>query len=96
MTAGRGATEVHWMLRPGACDVQHCQPAARGLLSFLSLLRAFWLNVIKRNGACDVEHFKPSAHGLLSFLSLLRAFLLNIITRNQAIFASHFRGRLDL
>ena len=29
------------MLRPGAGFVQHCQPAARGLLSFLSLIRAF-------------------------------------------------------
>ena len=46
-----GATEVNWMLRPGAGSVWHCQPAARGLLSFLSLLRAFLLNAIKRNQA---------------------------------------------
>ena len=51
MTAGRGATEVHWMLRPGAGSVLHFQPAARGLLSLISLVRAFLLNVIKRNQA---------------------------------------------
>ena len=49
MTAGQGATEVYWMLRPGAGSVSYCQPAARGLLSFLSLLRDFLLNAIKRN-----------------------------------------------
>ena len=49
MTAGRGATEVHWMLRPSAGFVQHYQPAARGLLSLISLLGAFVLNVIQRN-----------------------------------------------
>ena len=47
VTAGRGAIAVHWMLRPGACDVKHCKLAARGLLSFLSLLGAFLLTVIK-------------------------------------------------
>ena len=52
MTAGRDVLEVYWMSRPGACDVEHCQPAARGLLSFLSLLRAFLLNAIKRNHFC--------------------------------------------
>ena len=51
MTAGRGVAEVHWMSRPGACDVSHRQHAEHGLLSFLSLLRAFLLNVIKRNQA---------------------------------------------
>ena len=45
MTAGRDVVEVHWMPRPGACDVLHRQPAAHGLLSFLSLLGAFLLNV---------------------------------------------------
>ena len=49
MTAGWGAIEVYWMLRPGASSVLHCQPAARGLLSLISLLRAFLLNAIKRN-----------------------------------------------
>ena len=29
-------------------NMEHFKPAARGLLSFLSLLRAFLLNVIKR------------------------------------------------
>ena len=51
MTAGRGTIEVHWMLRPGAGFVSHCQPAEHGLLYFLSLLRAFLLNAIKRNQA---------------------------------------------
>ena len=51
MTAGRGATKVYWMLRPGAGSVSHCQPAARGLLSLISLLRAFFTkrSLIKRN-----------------------------------------------
>ena len=51
MTAGRGAIEVHWALRPGAGFVSHCQPAEHGLLlsSFLSLLSAFLLNATKRN-----------------------------------------------
>ena len=49
MTAGRGATEVYWMLRPGAGSISHCQPAARGLLYLISLLRVFLRNVIKRN-----------------------------------------------
>ena len=49
MTAGQGVVEVHWMPGPGACDVLHRQPAAHSLLTFLSLLRAFLLNVIKRN-----------------------------------------------
>ena len=31
--------------------MEHCKPAARGLLSLISLLRAFLLNVIKRNQA---------------------------------------------
>ena len=31
------------------CDVEHCKPAARGLLSFLSLLRAFSLKLINAN-----------------------------------------------
>ena len=50
MTAGRGVIEVEvdGMPRPGACDVEHFQPAARGLLSFLSLLGAFLLNAIKQ------------------------------------------------
>ena len=47
MTAGRGVTEVHWMSRPGACDVSHRQPAEHGLFSFLSLLGAFLINVIQ-------------------------------------------------
>ena len=33
---------------PSPCDAKHCKPAARGLLSFLSVLRAFLLNAIKR------------------------------------------------
>ena len=50
MTAGWGATEVYWMLRPTApCDVKHFKLAVRGLLSFISLLGAFLLNAIKRN-----------------------------------------------
>ena len=32
---------------PAPCDVEHCKLAARGLLSFLSFLRAFLLNVVK-------------------------------------------------
>ena len=34
---------------PAPCDVQHRNLAERGLLSFLRLLRAFLLNVTKRN-----------------------------------------------
>ena len=34
---------------PAPCDVQHRKPAERGLLSFLRLLRAFLLHVIKRD-----------------------------------------------
>ena len=49
VTAGRGAIEVHWMLRPGAGFVSHCQSAEHGRLSFLSLLSDFLLNAIKRN-----------------------------------------------
>ena len=41
---GPGAIEVYWVMsRPGAGSVSHCQPAAHGLVSFLSLLRAFLL-----------------------------------------------------
>ena len=36
---------------PAPCDVEHCKPAARGLLSFFSLLGAFLLHAIKRNQA---------------------------------------------
>ena len=36
-----------WSVVPAPCDVKHCRPAARGLLSFLSLLKAFLLNVIQ-------------------------------------------------
>ena len=36
--------------------MEHCKPAARGLLYFLSLLRAFLLNVIKRNQATTLFH----------------------------------------
>ena len=48
------------MLRPGAGFVQHCQPAARGMLSFLSLLRAFLLNAIKRDQASEGFGWRPS------------------------------------
>ena len=40
---------------PEPCDVKHCKlAAARGLLSFLSFLRAFLLNVIKRNASSAI------------------------------------------
>ena len=41
------------------CDVEHCKPAARGLLSFLSLLRAFLLNAIKHNQARGGHPCRP-------------------------------------
>ena len=56
---------------PAPCDVEHCKPAARGLLSFLSLLRAFLLNVIKHNQA---RGGTPAARGGVPalFISNLR------------------------
>jgi len=63
MTAGRGATEVYWMLRVRRLVVEHCKLAARGLLSFLSLLGAFLLNATKRNqrrGVSDAYELRPS------------------------------------
>ena len=39
--------------RPRGSLEKHCKLAARGLLSFLSLLRAFLLTVIKRNQAAS-------------------------------------------
>ena len=59
MTAGRGESFVSecagcLVLAPGACAAaphRNRKHAAHGLLSFLSLLRAFQLNVIKRNQA---------------------------------------------
>ena len=62
--------------------VLHRHLAEHGLLSFLSLLGAFRLNVIKRNQA-RVLHRHLAEHGLLSFLRLLRAFRLHVIKRNQ-------------
>ena len=62
MTSGQainhwGATEVSALdiacCVPAPCDVKHYKLAARGLLSFLSLLRAFRLHVIKRNQAAE-------------------------------------------
>ena len=39
---------VSLLLAP-PCDVEHCKPAERGLLSLVSVLRAFLLSAIKRN-----------------------------------------------
>ena len=47
------------MLRPGVlapCDVAHCKPAARGLLSLVSLLRASLPNATKRNAATRSDY----------------------------------------
>ena len=70
--------------------VQHFHLPARGLLSLISLLRAFSLNAIKRNQSsvssrrlAIVQHRHPPARGLLSLISLLSAFLLTGIKRNQ-------------
>ena len=50
MTAGWGETEVLMEVSSRRLAlVQHRHLAERGLLSFLRLLRAFQLNVIKRN-----------------------------------------------
>ena len=51
-TAGWGATEVHWMSHPGACDVQHrriAQRAEHALLSVPPDSLAFLLKLIKAN-----------------------------------------------
>ena len=53
MTAGWGETEVLMDVSSRRlARVLHRLLAEHGLLSFLSLLRAFHLNVIKRNQAC--------------------------------------------
>ena len=63
-TAGRGASEVYFgCCVPAPCDVQHRKPAERGLLSFLRLLRAFLLHVIKRNQARSRPRLAPSGVG---------------------------------
>ena len=80
MTAGWGESEVLMDVSSRRLAlVQHRHlPAHGGLLSFLSLLRAFLLNAIKRNQA---QHANP---GLLSSPVRLSAFSQNVIKRNQA------------
>ena len=57
MTAGWGETEVLMDVSSRRLAlVQHRHLPAHGLLSFLSLLRAFLLNVIKRNQASSALH----------------------------------------
>ena len=105
MTAGQGATSnaialevVFWR----RLCLAFPNPAAHGLLSLISLLRAFCLHVIKRNQAvfmevssrrlAIVQHRHPPARGLLSLISSLSAFLLTGIKRNQAV-RVRVRGR---
>ena len=57
---------------PAPCDVEHCKPAACGLLSFLSLLRAFFQMPQQRTIKC---HINGQPHRLTG-LTLLRVFLL--------------------
>ena len=56
MTAGWGETEVHMDVSSRRlARVLHRQLAEHGLLSFLSLLGAFRLHVIKRNQGAVVR-----------------------------------------
>ena len=63
MTAGWGETEVPMDVSSRRLAlVLHRHLAERGLLSFLSLLGAFLLNVIKRNQAIFASHFRDRVH----------------------------------
>ena len=63
MTAGWGETEVPMGVSSRRlARVLHRHLAEHGLLSFLSLLRAVRLNVIKRNQAFFASHFRDRVY----------------------------------